>query len=286
MIQTSHRMWEAQGPSSRRFSLGGRTGGHRGLRGLRGWGRAWDLAFHGQPCPLWLHVWDVASHGGQVERQKEKPGRYPDNRSRCSSSLLSILQGWGRLKHPPFHSRACPASQGTSEAGPGGQGRSSLASVWRSTSAFPTPAAVTLLTWYLHANLGGHPPPPRIHCEVRERVQRHSGRQVKAPAHSPPGSGVPPSRACLSRTVRFVTRDTHSWAFREITTVSLSWGQRRDVCKETLLSEKLNHPARQTEGRALARLLSQAPPKSQGPTAGHRGRLSGDTPRGSLRLDT
>lgn len=229
---------------------------------------------------------ELGSPRPEKGRQKEKPGRYPDNRSRCSSSLLSTLQGWGRLKHPPFHSRACPASQGTSEAGPGGQGRSSLASVWRSTSAFPTPAAVTLLTWYLHANLGGHPPPPRIHCEVRERVQRHSGRQVKAPAHGPPGSGVPPSRACLSRTVLFVTKDTHSWAFREITTVSLSWGQRRDVCKETLLSEKLNHPARQTEGRALARLLSQAPPKSQGPTAGHRERLSGDTPRGSLRLDT
>ena len=92
-----------------------------------------------------------------------------------------------------------------------------------------------------------------------------------------------PSRACLPRTVLFVTKDTHSWAFREITTVSLSWGQQRDVCKETLLSEKLNHPARQTEGRASARLLSQAPPKSRAPTAGHGERPSSDTPRGSRR---
>ena len=98
MIQTSHRMWEAQGPSSRRFSLGGRTGGHRGLRGLRGWGRAWDLAFHGQPCPLWLHVWDVASHGGQVERQKEKPKLYAIIRAKSAKLRMSQHEGKGHLK--------------------------------------------------------------------------------------------------------------------------------------------------------------------------------------------
>ena len=109
MIQTSHRIWEAQGPSSRRFSLGGRTGGHRGLRG---WGRAWDLAFHGQPlpgtrtpqkpCPLWLHVWDVASHGGHVKRQKEKPKLYAIIRAKSAKLRMSQHEGKGHLKPVGF----------------------------------------------------------------------------------------------------------------------------------------------------------------------------------------
>ena len=185
----------------------------------------------------------------------------------------------------PLPQRGLPSVTGHLGSRPGRAGRSSLGSVWRSTSAFPTPAAVELPTRRLHANLGGPRPPPRPRNSLQGRGEGAAPLREAGEGPCPRQSWFLrlPSRACLPRTVLFVTKDTHSWAFREITTVSLSWGQQRDVCKETLLSEKLNHPARQTEGRASARLLSQAPPKSRAPTAGHGERPSSDTPRGSRR---
>ena len=193
-------------------------------------------------------------------------------------------KGGGCLRQPPFRSGACPASQGTSEAGPGGPAAPVSALFGEALPLFPRLLLLSCRRGvYMQIWVAPAPPPPPNSLQGRGEGAAPLREAGEGPCPRQSWFLRLPSRACLPRTVLFVTKDTHSWAFREITTVSLSWGQQRDVCKETLLSEKLNHPARQTEGRASARLLSQAPPKSRAPTAGHGERPSSDTPRGSRR---
>ena len=110
-------------------------------------------------------------------------------------------KGGGRLRQPPFHSGACPASQGTSEAGPGGY-------VWRSTSARS----------YFHANLAGHPHPGELTARSGRGQEgtaplREAGEGPRPRPSRFPVLLDPPSRACLPRIVLFVTKDTHCRAF-------------------------------------------------------------------------